>query len=266
MADDLRRFLEKWPYDPEEPIRAVHGRDGRRKLQLRLPLGVEQYELDGRPDGARPRGCTSLLVFWEGRLRTFRRRRGSDAGFVLPDDACRDLRDEALLYYSRYILLFQLGEYGRCARDTARNLRCLDLIRRYGRTGETWDSLEHYRPYIVRMNRASRALLAMQRNQYDIALGELRAGGRTIEDLPAEDEMGLKFEKRVVYDAYLALRSLKDVDAWKHGVRICRIPTDTHSPVEFVKLKLYAYWPPGVYYFDNASLKEAVGPIPGEDH
>jgi hypothetical protein len=73
-------------------------------------------------------------------------------------------------------------------------------------------------------------------------------------------------EKRVVYDAYLALRSLKDVDAWKHGVRICRIPTDTHSPVEFVKLKLYAYWPPGVYYFDNASLKEAVGPIPGEDH
>lgn len=196
MADDLRRFLEKWPYDPEEPIRAVHGRDGRRKLQLRLPLGVEQYELDGRPDGARPRGCTSLLVFWEGRLRTFRRRRGSDAGFALPDDACRDLRDEALLYYSRYILLFQLGEYGRCARDTARNLRCLDLIRRYGRAGETWDSLEHYRPYIVRMNRASRALLAMQRNQYDIALGELRAGARTIEELPAEDEMGLKFEKK----------------------------------------------------------------------
>ncbi len=72
-------------------------------------------------------------------------------------------------------------------------------------------------------------------------------------------------EKRVVYDAYLALRSLEKFDQWKHGVRICRIPTDTHSPVEFVKLKLYAYWPPGVYYFDNVSLKEAVGPIPGED-
>ncbi len=196
MADDLRRFLEKWPYDPDQPVRVVRGRDGARKLQLRLPLGVEQYELDGRPDGKTPRGFTSLLAFWEGRLRTHRRRRGSDRGFSVPARTCRDLRDESLLYYYRYVLLFQLGEYGRCARDTARNLRCLDLIGRYGETDDERKSLESYRPYIVRMNRASRALLAMRRSQYDIALGELQAGARTIADLDPEDGTGFRFEKK----------------------------------------------------------------------
>ena len=65
-------------------------------------------------------------------------------------------------------------------------------------------------------------------------------------------------EKRVVYDAYLALRCLEGPGAWKTGVRICEIPTDTHSPVEYLVLKIYAYWPPGVYRFDNVSMKQVV--------
>jgi hypothetical protein len=65
-------------------------------------------------------------------------------------------------------------------------------------------------------------------------------------------------EKRVVYDAYLALRSLAETDRWKHNVRIIMVPTDAPAPVEFVRLKLYAYWPPGVYYFDNVSMKEVA--------
>jgi hypothetical protein len=66
-------------------------------------------------------------------------------------------------------------------------------------------------------------------------------------------------EKRVVYDAYLALRSLTKTAEWKHNVRTIRIPTAAPAPVEFVRIKLYAYWPPGVYYFDNVSMKELAG-------
>ncbi len=72
-------------------------------------------------------------------------------------------------------------------------------------------------------------------------------------------------EKRVVYDAYLALRCVEGAGKWKRGVRICEIPTDTQAPVEYLVLKIYAYWPPGTYYFDNVSLKR-VAPgtkIPG---
>lgn len=65
-------------------------------------------------------------------------------------------------------------------------------------------------------------------------------------------------EKRVVYDAYLALRSLTDTDAWKHNVRIVEIPDDTQAPVEFVRLMIYAYWPPGIYEFDNVSMKQVA--------
>jgi hypothetical protein len=81
-------------------------------------------------------------------------------------------------------------------------------------------------------------------------------------------------EKRVVYDAYLALRCQTDGDKWEHAVRIITIPTDTpastageadgHAPVEFVRIMLYAYWPPGTYWFDNVSLKAVAEELPAE--
>ncbi|MBE3069539.1 MAG: hypothetical protein IMZ66_04810 [Planctomycetes bacterium] len=69
-------------------------------------------------------------------------------------------------------------------------------------------------------------------------------------------------EKRVVYDAYLALRCAKEGKEWEAASRLCEIPTDTPSKIEYVVLKVYAYWPPGTFYFDNVSLKEAA--LPGK--
>lgn len=196
MAEDLSAFLNDWPYDAERTIRLIRVRDGRRKVQVRLPLGVEQYELDGRPDGRRPHGCGSLLEWWERRLAAHQKRGESAGRFVVPPAACRGLRDESLLYYYRYVVLFQVGEYGRAARDTARNLRCLDLMAQYAASREDRTAFEQYRPYIVRMNRASRALLAVRRKQYDIALREVEIGIQTIEALPQRAEMGFAFERR----------------------------------------------------------------------
>jgi hypothetical protein len=76
----------------------------------------------------------------------------------------------------------------------------------------------------------------------------------------------VKGDKRVVYDAYLALRSKSQGKDWDWNVRILEIPKDTTAPVEYVRLMIYAYWPPGTYGFDNVSLKE-VAPgavIPGK--
>ncbi len=195
MADDLRGLLADWPYDPDRTIRMISGEDGRRKVQVRLPLGVEQYELDGRPDGARPYGRDSLLAYWEQRLSSHKRQRGSGSGFALPATACRGLREESLLYYYRYVVLFQVGEYGRAVRDTARNLRCMDLMAQYAASREDRSEFEQYRPYILRMNRASRALLAARRRQYDIALREVEIGIQAVEALPEREEMGFAFER-----------------------------------------------------------------------
>jgi TolB-like protein len=65
-------------------------------------------------------------------------------------------------------------------------------------------------------------------------------------------------EKREVYDAYLALRCKTAGKEWESNVRIVEIPTDTKAPVEYVKLKLYAYWPPVTFFFDNVSMKEVA--------
>ena len=68
-------------------------------------------------------------------------------------------------------------------------------------------------------------------------------------------------EKRVVYDAYLALRCKTQGEKWEHNVRIVTIPADAPAPVRFVRLMLYAYWPPNFYWFDNVTMKE-VAPEP----
>jgi TolB-like protein len=65
-------------------------------------------------------------------------------------------------------------------------------------------------------------------------------------------------EKREVFDSYLALRCKTGGREWESNVRIVEIPTDTKAPVEYVKLKIYAYWPPGTFYFDNVSMKEVA--------
>ncbi len=65
-------------------------------------------------------------------------------------------------------------------------------------------------------------------------------------------------ETRVVYDAQLALRCHTQGARWEHNVRLIEVPTDTQAPVEFVRVKLYAYWPPAVYFFDNVRFRRAA--------
>ena len=54
---DLRQILKNWPYDPEDDARIIRGDDSRELMQVRTLLGIEQYEMDGRPDGERPGRC-----------------------------------------------------------------------------------------------------------------------------------------------------------------------------------------------------------------
>ena len=49
--DDLSSLLRGWKYDEDNNVRRFRTKAGREVLQVRLPLGVEQYELNGRPAG-----------------------------------------------------------------------------------------------------------------------------------------------------------------------------------------------------------------------
>lgn len=59
---------------------------------------------------------------------------------------------------------------------------------------------------------------------------------------------------RKIYDTYVACRVDKP-DKWFHfSQTFC--PTDRTPAVEHIRVMLMAYWPPGVYYWDNVSITE----------
>ena len=130
-SPDLRKILKAWPYDPEHDARIVRGDDDRELLQVRTPLGLEQYELDDRPDGLRPHGMESALDYQTHRLNQAKFS-GREADFELSPQECSELFHEGTLYYFRYVRLFQLKDWARTIRDTARNLRALT---QFGRSG-----------------------------------------------------------------------------------------------------------------------------------
>ena len=104
---------------------------------MRLDLGLLQMEVHGRPDGRRPYGKESYLHYFEERLSRYVRIIGSDKGFSLSEDQCQRLREEAVMYYHRYLSLFILGDFPGVVRDTARTCGCWICARSTRRTRAT---------------------------------------------------------------------------------------------------------------------------------
>jgi hypothetical protein len=176
---DIASILTGWDYEAGAiNVRKIVGQDGQPKLQMRLDLGLLQMELTGRPDGNRPHNCESLLEYHERRLRSHRKKTGSESGFRLTSSQCQSLREEAHMYYQRYLSLFVLGDLPGVARDTARNLRVLDLCGKYAANDQDKLVLEQYRPYITMMNTRAMAQIEHESGNLMQALSIVRRGLR----------------------------------------------------------------------------------------
>lgn len=196
MSDsvDLRKLLTGWPYDPEDDARLVRGEDGRELLQVRTPLGLEQYELEGRPDGLRPHGKESALeYYWEQWKKA--KSAGKEAEFELDTRHCGELFNEGTLYYFRYVRLFQLKDWKRTVRDTARNLRVFDFVHRYAKRSEDRDYLEKWRPYIIRVNTTAAVMLELDRQDYEKALALADTAVEQLGQLEENEDETFLFEK-----------------------------------------------------------------------
>ena len=199
---DLREMLAGWPYDPENAVRLTRGADGRPIMQVRTPLGIEQYELDGRPDGRHPHNMESVLDFQRARLVMAQAPKsvsalaeGSKASFRLSVEECAELFEESVPYYYRYVHLFEIQDWARTARDTARNLELFEFVRRYARRKEDRQHLEQWRPYVLRMNAVARAMLELETRAHNRALAILRKTIAQIEALPELDNRTFELER-----------------------------------------------------------------------
>lgn len=178
---DISSILNGWDYEPGTiNVRKITGVDGVPKLQMRLDLGLLQMEIDGRPDGVRPYGCDSLLEYFEKRLRAHRRKNGSEEGYQLSDDECQALREEALMYYHRYLSLFVLDDFPGVARDTARNIHVLDFCAKYAADEQDRLVLEQYRPYLIMMHCRAVASIELNAGNFRRALVHVKKGLREI--------------------------------------------------------------------------------------
>ena len=177
VSKDISPVLRGWEYEPGViNVRKVNGLDGSPKVQMRLDLGLLQMEMTGRPDGVRPHGHESLLDYFESLLADHQRRNGTDLGFHLSSQQCASLREEAVMYYHRYLSLFVLEEFPGVVRDTARNLRVLDLCGQYAEEEQDRLVLEQYRPYIVMMHARAQTSILYQQKKYSQALQTVEDG------------------------------------------------------------------------------------------
>lgn len=193
-ARDIRELLDGWPYDPENDVRIVRGQDGREVLQVRTPLGLEQLEMQGRPDGSRPHEMVSALEFYQQKL-VVARAAGNEAGFELSARDCAELFGEGTLYYFRYLRLFQLRRWADTVRDTTRNLQLFDFVLRYAAREQDRKYLEKWRPYLQRMNAAASALFWLERGDAAKALKIVQDGHEQIAALEEMDDDTFRFER-----------------------------------------------------------------------
>ncbi len=170
-SKDITPLLKGWDYEAGTiNVRKISGADGLPKLQMRLDLGLLQMELTGRPDGVKPHGHESLLEYFESQLRDHETRNGTELGFHLTSQQCQSLREEAVMYYHRYLSLFVLEDFTGVVRDTDRNLRVLDLCGKYAVEEQDRLVLEQYRPYIIMMNARASASTLLKTQRYPEAL------------------------------------------------------------------------------------------------
>jgi hypothetical protein len=183
MSNDLSQLLNQWRFRPDEVmVRIVPGDDGRGKVQLRVDLGILQMEMEGRPDGFRPKGFDSWLDFYEQEQRSHDETHPDAAPFLLGEDDCIQLWRESVQYYHRYLSFWHLDLYELCARDTARNLRLFAFVRAHARDDRHKLQFDQWRPYVLMMHTRAVATPLVEQRLYEDGLRLIEGGIEAIRE------------------------------------------------------------------------------------
>lgn len=217
---DLSIITGDWPYDEDEDannVRKVMGVDGRMKVQLRVRGGVLQWEVEGRPDGQKPHGFSSVLDYcWDLTC-------GEEGAGPRPDGAhdelgaelVEELAQEMFDYYRRGRSLFLLGDYRRALGDALHNLRILQLLREKCTDPAVVFSHDRYRPSLLVDRARAEMLLNLQAGDVRRALDALNRGIGDIESFHAgyelEEQLGESAERQILVDLRRSLREKHNV-------------------------------------------------------
>jgi hypothetical protein len=166
--------LRGWDYEPGSvQARRVKGSDGRPVLQMRVDLGVLQLETEGRPDGTRPHGCATYFDYLQRRARAAA---ADDRPFQLDEDECLEADREFLQFYHRRICWLALQEYAKAVADADHTLAFMDFIGAHSPSAEYTQAHEQYRGFVTFQRTQGAAALALEKNNPEAAIDEVRRG------------------------------------------------------------------------------------------
>jgi hypothetical protein len=192
MDFDISRVLEDWEYQPGQVVvRRFKGKDGKEKLQLRVDLGLLQMNTEGRPDGKRPMGHTSLFEYYQAKLhKHLAANDGESEGFKLKPEDCGKLQLEALQYHHRYICLLQLEDYAGVIRDAERNLAVFDFVGKHAANEDLAWSLRQFQPQLLMILTRAQGTQALQTEDYAMAIQYVEEGIEKIRNFYRDHSRG----------------------------------------------------------------------------
>jgi hypothetical protein len=151
--------------------------------------------LDGRPDGERPFDHESVVAAIDERLVTHERENGGDEGFELTHEDCVLMQSEGVLFYYRYLLLFQMDDYDRVIRDTGHNLRICQLLENHCTDKDDRNAVLQFKPYIIRMHAMAKAMRHAGNDEPDDARAIIDQAIVEIQGLEKIDSPAFQFER-----------------------------------------------------------------------
>jgi hypothetical protein len=191
MNDDIRQLLRNWPYNPNQRVRLCADDNGRWYIQIRLPLGIEQYEADGRPDGEKPGGYESFLDYCS--AQAVIAGINSPLPYQIDDRAFEELRNEGIMLYYRYSALYSLKDYQRVQRDTLANLALCDFLDKHYLQSRRYE-VTQFRPFIIRTNALATADNLIIKDSYAEARATIEQAIQQIESTKAIPTAAYTFE------------------------------------------------------------------------
>lgn len=215
MDFDISRFLDDWEYQPGKvAVRKFTGADGKQKIQLRVDLGILQMNAEGRPDGKRPFGHTSLFEYYQSKLAKFQAANdGSEDGFELQPEDCAKLQIEALQYHHRYICLLELGDFPAVVRDAERNLALFDFVGKHAGSDDLAWSLQQFQPQLMMILTRARALQSLKSEEHNGAIAQIEHG---LDDLRAF------FNEHSRHDLIAQSGEIQSLETWLGEIRAAR--------------------------------------------
>jgi hypothetical protein len=170
VSQDIDAALQDWEFKPGNvQARLVKGSDGRQVIQLRLDLGLLQLETGGRPDGTRPHGQPTYFHHLQREARRH-------ADLVLSEEQCEEADREFVQFYHRRLCWLALKEYGRAMADADHTLAFMDFVRAHAPTEEYVQAHEQYRGFVLFHRIQAAARLAVEHENPEAAIDEIRGG------------------------------------------------------------------------------------------